>query len=154
LRSEPTGAWSVVRKWLPHRDGIGVRARFRRKRKRQGDDDKDRWYDYLDPFDGCGGDLGDIAVVIGLIVAFLVLVFVFPPLLLLGIDLVWVALAFVGGIVGRVVLGRPWSVVATSSTGERREWKVRGFRDAGQLRDTLRAEFGAGLDPRPDRLTP
>jgi hypothetical protein len=79
-------------------------------------------------------------------------VFVFPPLILIGIDLLWVVVMFAFGLLGRVVLGRPWSVVATSAGGERREWKVRGFRGAGQLRDTLQAEFDAGLNPHPDRL--
>jgi hypothetical protein len=155
LLSEPSGAWRVARKWLPHREGIGVRARFRRKGKRKGNDTskkKDRWYDSLDVLDGCGGDLEDLVIGIALLIAFGLLVFVFPPLILIGIDLLWVVVMFAFGLLGRVVLGRPWSVVATSASGERREWKVRGFRGAGQLRDTLQAEFDAGLDPHPDRL--
>ncbi len=152
MQSESTGAWRVVRKWLPHRDGIGVRARFRRKRKKDSKE-RDRWFDSLDVLDGCGSGFDEVAVVIGIVVAVLVLFFVFPPLVLIGIDLVWVAIVFAGGLIGRVALGRPWSVVATSSTGERREWKVRGFRGAGQLRDALQAEFDAGLDPRPELTT-
>jgi len=34
--------------------------------------------------------------------------------------------------------------------GQRRNWFVKGFSGAGQLRDTLQAEFDAGLDPHPD----
>jgi hypothetical protein len=175
LLSDQPGAWRVARKWLPHREGIGVRARFRRvtgrrdRRQQPPPPDgspvtsvdqskvparakKDRWYDMLDVGDGCGGDLEDLVIGIGLLVAFGLLVFVFPPLILIGIDLLWLVVVFAFGLLGRVVLGRPWSVVATSSSGDRREWKVRGFGGAGQLRDTLQAEFDAGLDPHPDRL--
>ncbi len=143
---------------MPHREGIGVRARFRRtradKRKDSGTDPskKNRWYDSLDVLSGCSDDLWGIVIGIGLVVAFGLLVFVFPPLILIGIDLLWVVIMFALSLIGRVVLGRPWSVVATSANGERREWKVRGFGGAGQLRDTLQAEFDAGLDPHPDRL--
>ncbi len=137
-----------------------MRARFRRTRadkrkdKRTDSDPgtKNRWYDSLDVLNGCGGDAEDIVIGIALLIAFGLLVFVFPPLILIGIDLLWVVVMFAFGLLGRVVLGRPWSVVAASTNGERREWKVRGFRGAGQLRDTLQAEFDAGLDPHPDRL--
>ena len=46
------------------------------------------------------------------------------------------------------------ALVCTPDFDERREWKVKGFRGAGQLRDTLQAEFDAGLGPRPDILGP
>ena len=157
--------WQVRRKWLPHRDGIGVRARFRRViKKRPGQDrpaeptgkpsepSKSRWYDSLDVGGGCIDGLDDLAILAVVVVAALVLVFIFPPLVLIGIDLAWVMLVGVATAIGRVALGRPWSVMAVADSGERREWKVKGFRGAGQLRDTLQAEFDAGLDPRPDIL--
>ena len=55
----------------------------------------------------------------------------------------------VAGAVGRFVFGRPWRVEARRGD-ERRDWFVRGYGDAARLRDTLQAEFDAGLDPRPD----
>ena len=140
--------WTVNRQWLPHRDGIGVRQRFRRDRAKK----RGRWFDSLD---GASWwvDFGDsIAVVVGLLVALGLLFLVFPPLLLVGIDLIWFVVVFLLSAVGRLVLGRPWSVVAVAADGERREWKVKGFRGSGRLRDTLQAEFDAGLDPRPDNL--
>jgi len=48
------------------------------------------------------------------------------------------------------VLRRPWSVEAVAADNTRREWKVKGYRDAGRLRDALAGEFSRGLDPRPD----
>jgi len=111
---------------------------------------KDRWWDLLDVDAGCLDGFDDLAFLAAAVVVFALLWFVFPPVILLGLDLLWLAIVFLGGAVGRFVLGRPWLVDATSSGGERREWKVKGFRGAGQLRDTLQAEFEAGLDPRPD----
>jgi hypothetical protein len=122
-------------------------------RRDRGESSDRRWYDYLDdggcidiPSDGIGA-----AIVVGIVVIVVILVFG-GPVLLIGIDLLWFVVVFVIGAIGRFVFGRPWSVEAVSDSGERREWKVRGFADAGRLRDRLHAEFGAGLDPRPDTL--
>lgn len=112
----------------------------------------DRWYDALDEAgDGCFvvGELFDEFAIVAAIAALVALAFFVPPVVLIGIDLLWVALAFLGGAFGRLLLGRPWSVEAVAEHGERREWKIKGFRDAAMLRDALQAEFDAGLDPRP-----
>lgn len=159
--------WQVRRKWLPHRDGIGVRARFRRVIKKLPGQDrpaaptgqptvppKSRWYDSLDVGGGCLDGIDDLAILAVVVIAALFLIFIFPPLVLIGIDLAWVVLVGLITAIGRVVFGRPWSVMAVTDNGERREWKVKGFRGAGQLRDALQAEFDAGLDPRPDILGP
>lgn len=148
-------SWRVRRRWVPASDGRGVRARFdahRRKRaQRRKHDDDSRWYDHID--DGGCLSLFDGWVVLVLAVAVLVaiLLFVFGgPVLLLGIDLVWFVVVFIGGAISRFVFGRPWRVEAIGPQGERRDWHVRGFGDAGRLRHTLQAEFDAGLDPRPE----
>jgi len=158
--------WQVRRKWLPHREGIGVRSRFRRVNKKLPgqdrpaaptqkpakpvEDRRTRWYDHLDG-GGCV-DFDELAILVVVIVAALLVIFVFPPLVLIGVDLIWAGFIFLFTAIGRLVFGRPWSVVAAGAEGERREWKVKGFRGAGQLRDALQAEFDAGLDPRPDIL--
>ena len=145
---------------MPHADGRGVRARFdahRRRRaaaRRRDDttDDRTRWYDFVDP-GGCIDPFdGVVALVLVLGIVLAVVLFVFGgPVLLIGIDLVWFVVAFVAGTLGRFVLGRPWSVEAVDGAGARRVWKVKGFGDAGRLRDRLQVEFDAGLDPHPDR---
>lgn len=158
--------WKVRRRWLPHREGKGVRARFRKLPRRKPErpaaptgkptarreDTRDgaRWFDHVDPFDGCIDGFDDLAVLAVAVLAVLMVLFVFPPLVLLGIDLLWLAFAFLASAVGRFVLGRPWRVEAVGPENERRDWFVKGFSGAGQLRDTLQAEFDAGLDPRPD----
>ncbi len=163
--------WRVRRRWLPHRDGIGVHARFRRRRRSiakksklpppaepppygqvlappRDERAKDRWFDALDAGSGCV-DVADEFAIAAAVFAVLVLAFFVPPLVLIGVDLLWVAVMFLGGAIGRFVLGRPWRVEAVSVEGERRVWKIKGFRGAAMLRDALQAEFDAGLDPRP-----
>ena len=132
--------WTVRRRWLPHRDGKGLAQRFRRNRTRRG-------LDALDgvdlPFDF---DLAGIAIAIGLLLAFVGLLLFGWPLLLLGVDLAWLLLVGVFGVLGRVVLRRPWRVESTSD-GERHEWFVQGFRAAGQLRDDLADRYRHGHKP-------
>jgi hypothetical protein len=72
-----------------------------------------------------------------------------PGLVLIGVDLAWLLGVFVVGLVARFVLRRPWLVDAHSSTGERRQWAVRGFRAAARVRDELAADFASGLHPQP-----
>ncbi|MGB8859018.1 MAG: hypothetical protein WCC60_07180 [Ilumatobacteraceae bacterium] len=113
---------------------------------------KSRWYDGMDVGGCCLDGFDDLAILVVAVVAVVALVFVLPPLVLVGIDLLWLVLVFLAGAIGRFLLGRPWSVEAVDEHGERREWKLKGFRGAGQLRDTLQVEFDAGLDPRPDTI--
>jgi len=141
--------WKVRRRWLPHREGIGVRQRFRKDKAK----DRGRWFDLLDAGDGCSDGAEGIALAIGFVVALAVLIFLFPPVILLGIDLIWLVLVFLAGSLGRLALGRPWTVEAVGPSDERRVWRVKGYRGAGQLCDTLQAEFDAGLNPHPDVLT-
>lgn|GEM_PF-3552569 len=157
VRTPLTDEWRVRRRWLPHREGVGVRARFeQRKRWRakkpneQPEDSRRRWFDYLDPGVGCVDDVGAGLVVFVVVVLVVLIVIGGGPVLLLGIDLLWLLIVGTCSVLGRIVLRRPWSVEAAAPSGERREWKVRGFRDAGRLRDVLAGEFERGLDPRPD----
>jgi hypothetical protein len=147
--------WQVRRRWLPHRDGIGIKARFRRRGKKnaQQPDKRDRWYDSIDPLGSCEVFDEGFWIALVVIVAVVLLITVGPGLVLLGLDVLWFLGVFGAGIVARFLLGRPWSVEAVSSSGERREWKVRGFGGAGQLRDSLQAEFDAGLDPTPGEVS-
>lgn len=97
----------------------------------------------LDVFD-------DLAILLVAIAVLLLLFFVVPPVVLIGIDLLWMGGVFLLGAIGRFVLGRPWTIEAVGPNDERRVWQVKGFRGAGQLRDTLQAELDAGLNPHPD----
>jgi hypothetical protein len=149
--------WRIRRRWLPHRDGAGVRARFgthRRqraeKRAERGDDGPHKWFDVVDVGDGFLEGGWVMVVIAGTLVLVVLTVSFGGPLLLLGIDLAWFVAVLVVGAFSRLVLRRPWSVEAVAEDGTRREWKVKGYRDAGRLRDALAGEFSRGLDPRPD----
>jgi len=149
--------WRIRRRWLPHREGAGVRARFdthRRRRVKQraerSGDGPHRWFDFVDVGSGFF-EGGWVLVIVAASLALVVLTVTFGgPVLLLGIDLAWFVAVLVVGAFGRFVLRRPWSVEAVATDITRREWKVKGYRDAGRLRDALAGEFSRGLDPTPD----
>lgn len=150
--TDPAGdAWTVRRRWIPHRAGIGFAARFRRRRDRR--KGRDRWYDNLDIGDGCI-DVEAIAFVVVAIVAVLLLIFFGWPLLLLLLDFLWLVVALVLGIVGRVLLGRPWDVEAVGPDGVRRRWRVKGFRAAGRQVEQVAQHIALGVALRPDDVLP
>ena len=138
--------WTVRRRWIPHREGKGISQRFRNRRRK-------RELDGLDlPF-SFASDLEGLAIVLGLIVAFVVLLLFGWPLILLGIDLAWLLLVGVFGVIGRVVLRRPWRVESTNDT-QRLDWYVQGFRSAGRLRDDLANQYRHGHHPAPPEHAP
>ncbi|MGH3070640.1 MAG: hypothetical protein ACRDNB_00030 [Gaiellaceae bacterium] len=107
--TDPSGVeWDVSRQWLHV------------PRRRAG---RPRVEDALDAVRFFDGDVDAAGIVLSLaLVAILILLFVFglPLLVLLASFLV-----AVGGLVVRILFGRPWLVRARSSVGEL-EWRVRG----------------------------
>ena len=149
--------WRIRRRWLPHREGAGVRARVdthrRRRAKERAEragDGPHRWFDIVDVGDGFLHGGWVMLVIAGSLALVLLTVTFGGPVLLLGIDLAWFIAVLVVGAFSRFVLRRPWSVEAVAADNTRREWKVKGYRDAGRLRDALAGEFSRGLDPHPD----
>ncbi|HEX9546593.1 MAG TPA: hypothetical protein VF942_04600, partial [Acidimicrobiales bacterium] len=99
-------AWTIKRRWMPHRK---VRwRRLRRHRPPEARQQKDHWYtDLLDFFDipdlGGLGDLGTvILVIVGIVVAGLLLWFVMIPALLFLIDVVVLLVLLFAGVVEHV----------------------------------------------------
>jgi hypothetical protein len=139
--------WTIRRRWIPHREGIGLHARLRRRRardRRTSDSAGPRWYDWLE----VPSDLDVLGAIVVAVLVVLFVVFLGWPLILVGIDLAWLCLVAIAGTVGRVVLRRPWRVEATSHD-ERRDWYVSGFREAGRRRDDLADKFRHGANPMP-----
>jgi hypothetical protein len=146
--------WTVRVAWEPRWRALARRfGGWRRKKK---DDGKIDPGDIIDgaanvsnatPGGGGGGggggiDLGEAAVAIviagiALIIAALLFWWVLLPLLLLVLDLVIVLILLVLAIVGRVLFRRPWTVEATSATGQRITADVVGWRAALRKRDEL-----------------
>ena len=123
-----------------------LRKRFREAREEQS------------PIDGYdGSSILDVAFDSGwagvaIAVAVVLLILIFLPLLGVAFELVLLLLVFSSGIVGRVVLGRPWTVEAVNlGDGERSvAYGVKGFRRAGRAVEELTTALAASGPP--DRL--
>ena len=136
--------WRVGRRWFPGLGNESVAARFHRRYRQWS-----RHGDVVDP--GCG-DFALEGLVAGIIVivAVLVLVLVALPLVLAVVDLFIVIVLALLGVVGRVVLRRPWIVQARSREGTVVEWPVVGWRASGaRVEEVARQlESGALRPPR------
>lgn len=107
---------------------------------------------------GGGGDVdldpGDLGVVVLLVIAALALVavswFVLLPLLLVVVDGAVLLIAVLAAGAVRVLMGRPWDVVAVRDLpGGRqivRRWELRGHRRAGRARDDVARALETGTD--------
>jgi hypothetical protein len=88
----------------------------------------------LDSFDVTNLFDGD-DLMTGLLIAVFAIAFVLIviPIILFGVELIIVGCVLAIGIVGSTLLGRPWTVVAKSSTGQALEWRIRGRRGSAAL---------------------
>lgn len=137
---DPRGnEWVVRRRWV-HR-----RLRWRGQRGTG---------DLLDGADliGFGGDLpvvGVIFTVVALLLFAVAAVLLIVPALIFVAELL-IVVAIVGlGLVGRVLLGRPWTVQARNlATGSAYEWKISGWRASRELVTSITDQLRtAGLPP-------
>ena len=94
-----------------------------------------------------GVDIEAFVLAVGVVIFLIAMVLFGWPIVLLGIDAIWLLLIGTLGLLGRVVLRRPWRVEAVSDA-ERRQWYVQGFRNAGTERDELARRFRLGQNPR------
>ncbi len=92
---------------------------------------------------------GGVLVILGLIV----LVLIGAPLLLFGFELVIVGCLLAAGVLGRVLLRRPWVVQATviAPPGLERvlDWRVSGWRRSHRVIDEVVSDLSAGREPDP-----
>jgi hypothetical protein len=108
--------------------------------------------DFVNQLGGTGFDGADSLVpVLVVIVALVLAVFVLVPLLLFGLELIIVGLVIAAGIIGRVLLGRPWIVVLESedASGVGFAWKVPGWRQSARVIDEVVDAMQAGVEPEP-----
>ena len=152
---DPDGVrWTIRRRWTPRWTRVDVGTRFRqfhrrgsgsRKERRQRTEGKERkvsWSDFLEfPVD----DLGLLAIVLAVIAAALLLWFAVIPLLLILFDILVVLVLFIAGITARVLLRRPWTVVATRIDGVEIEREVVGWRASRDEMATMRRQLEQGL---------
>jgi len=132
-------SWSVQRRGLPHREGKGIVQRFKNHAKPDNAEGLDL------PIDIDAGAAGLVLAIVLVVVIALLLIFGWP-VLLIGIDLAWPLLIGALGLVGRVILRRPWRVEAVSPS-EGRSWFVKGYRAAGERRDAIARQLQRGQNP-------
>ena len=137
------GTWHVRRRWAPRRLGADTLwRRFRTRTRKVGRRTRDLG-DLPDP--GCAGDALEglvLVVVVVVVVVFLLLVGI-PFLIALGELLILVLLAL-GGVVGRVLFRRPWTVDAVAPDGTHHVWAVVGWRASGAARQHVADRVAAG----------
>jgi hypothetical protein len=144
---DPSGAeWRIRRRWLsrPLR-----RPRFARLRRGRGSSTS--WLDVGD-LGGADGVFAYVALVVLVIVVLVVFVLFVWPLLLALADAVVILLAAVAAAVGRLAMGRPWTIEAVRSgcAAERLEWRVNGWRRSGRVIEDIAAALSRGeSQPRP-----
>jgi hypothetical protein len=157
---DPQGReWRVRRRWLAR----PLRRPAFLGDGRDGSDCGDSWWAELIPYP----DLGDMvaSIVLAIVVAVLVLVFAVLvwPLLVALVDAVYLLLAALLAVAGRVLLGRPWIVEARriDGVGEPLEWRVTGWRRSrlaiGEIRTAIARGETAPQPPatgRDDAVSP
>lgn len=137
--------WRVSRRWLPRigTDTVWERAnrRFRHRRKAEGAlDAADAAGCLFDPLEG-------LAIFFGVIVVLGVLVFFVLPMIFVLVDLVFVLVLAVIGVIARILFRRPWTVEACCTDGTVVRSKVVGWRASGRRCDELAEQVKAGRIP-------
>lgn len=146
------GTWHVRRRWAPRhlgRSTLWARFTDRMRRVRRTTTDLG---DVGDP--GCAGDVGEAIVVFIVVIAvvlFLILIGI-PFLVALG-ELLLLLVLVVGGVIGKVVFRRPWTVDAAGPDGAHHEWRVVGWRPSGAARAFVAERLAAtGQVPTPEQV--
>jgi hypothetical protein len=132
--TDPDGTtWKVGRRWLPDW------PRLRERRRTDGEG-----LSVADLGDaGFDDALGVALVVVGIVLVLLLLTTVIFPVLVLTLELLIALVLLVGGITGRLLFRRPWTIRARS---EHREltWQATGFRRSGRVRDEVASALALG----------
>jgi hypothetical protein len=99
----------------------------------------------LTPFD-FGNSIGaTLAIAAGV----LIVCFVFLPLLGVALELIAALAVIAFGVLGKVVLGRPWVVEAADldDAGRSRTFAIKGWRASGRAVEEIGAAIAAGSPP-------
>lgn len=149
VRAPDGRTWRVRRQWVNHR----VRWRGR-VRPREGVELGLDAFDAVDVADAMGSLLVPIAIGLAIIAVLLTLVVLGLPLVVLVLEALFFVVVVAAGIVGRVVLRRPWTIVAEEVATSRtdrgvRTWKVVGWRASGRAVEDVARHLEAGVEPMP-----
>jgi hypothetical protein len=146
----PDGAqWRVRRRWMD-RPLPDLRRRFKANRKEV---HAGNALDGLSGLDLSGAlDASSPALAIAAVILMLLVVFVLLPLLGVALELIALVFLLGSGLIGRVLLGRPWIVEATKidDPEERAAYAVEGWRQSSEALQELRTAIAtAGPPDRP-----
>jgi hypothetical protein len=133
--SSPDGdRWRVRRRWL-NRGLPSLRKHVREAKEER------------DTIDGVAFADGGVGLIVGGVV--LVAAIVLLPVLGIALELIVLAILFASGLIGRVLLGRPWTVEARNlDDGERSlAFGVKGFGAAGAAAEELASTISASGPP-------
>ena len=85
-----------------------------------------------------------------MLVAFFVLTTVVFPILVLTLELLIVLVLLAGGLAGRFLFRKPWTIRARAKDGRELSWRASGWRRSGRVRDDAAAALSLGhTDVRP-----
>jgi hypothetical protein len=135
------GRWLVRRRWLD-RPSADFRQWFRAGRRERVEEGflQGLW----------SADWADGWPAIALTVALILIVFVLLPLLGVALELIGVIFILSSGVVGRLFLGRPWTVEAVPRDGQGQavQFPVKGWPRAGKTATELARAIAATGRPR------
>jgi hypothetical protein len=137
VKSPDGREWSVGRRWLPERH---PHPRLRSS-------NLDLSGDVLSGLAVDDGLLIGLAIGVVLVIATVALIVLMPFLVVLAEVLLVVLLTLVA-VFGRVFLGKPWHVRATTKgpPAAERVWKVQGWSASGAKVDEVAGQLAAGLE--------
>lgn len=140
--------WRVGRRWVT---GPARRLTPRGHLQRLTDREDSSWLAWVEPTDAFGGDdlLGGILLVVAAVVVVVLFVFVVIPLAGILLELLLLAFLLGSGIVGRVLLRRPWIIEAVDVAQPERvsAFAVRGWRRSRRALGELAAAIEANGTP-------
>lgn len=136
--------WQVGRRWLPDKPTLW------RRRKRERDDSPAEHGEGGDWFPDIDEAFVFVLAILAVLVVFFLLTTVVFPILVLTLELLIVLVLLAGGLAGRFLFRKPWTIRARSADGRELSWRAVGWRRSGRVRDDAAAALALGhTDVRP-----
>ena len=130
--------WKVGRQWWPDRKPQDADAPVDVPTGSGGGGDS--WFDL-----GGADEFIVVLLVIGVVIlAVLFVTTVVIPVIAFTIELIVLLVLFFGGVAGRLLFRKPWTVRARADGRTRHRWHVVGFRNSGELRDEVATALREG----------
>ncbi len=140
VRAPDGTEWRVGRRWLPDKPTLW---------RREGDAEGGDWLSSAE-LDGADDVFVVVIAVVAVIATIVFLTTVVFPIIVLAFEVMVVLVLLVGGIAGRLVLRKPWTIRARAEHGRELTWRAQGWRRSGRVRDDVAAALALGqTDIRP-----